>query len=63
MDRESKYVYPETDVLINRLGIQDAGELERAERIISTRQLAYLKLSPKTHFISMIRLRVYSFFM
>jgi cell filamentation protein len=46
MSDESMYVYPGTDVLINKLGIQDAEQLARFERIISKRQLSALELNP-----------------
>ncbi|MCF6409965.1 Fic/DOC family protein [Pseudalkalibacillus salsuginis] len=43
---QSKYCYEGTNVLINKLGIQDEDKLNQAERILSGRRLAELHLEP-----------------
>ncbi|MFB9749913.1 Fic/DOC family protein [Leifsonia shinshuensis] len=43
---DSKYCYPGTDVLINKFNIQEKEELERIERIYTTKRLGELELKP-----------------
>ncbi|MFE8703889.1 Fic/DOC family protein [Cytobacillus sp. FJAT-54145] len=42
----SKYCYPGTEVLINKLNIQDLSKLEKAERIFTLKRLAELHHKP-----------------
>ena len=44
LDRQSKYCYPGTDVLINKLNLQSQEELDIAERRITTFALATIQL-------------------
>ena len=44
LDRQSKYCYPETNVLINKLDIRTQEELDIAERRITTLALATIQL-------------------
>lgn len=43
---DTKYCYPESNVLINRMNIKDASELHEFERKISVYQMALLKKEP-----------------
>ncbi|MDD2435024.1 MAG: Fic family protein [Bacilli bacterium] len=43
---QSKYCYPETDVLINSNNIRDAEVLSNVERMISTYKLSHLQVEP-----------------
>ena len=51
LEYKSKYEYP-NGVLINKLEIKDNDTLEKAERVITTRQLAKLYLTPISNNIS-----------
>ncbi|HIR49020.1 MAG TPA: Fic family protein [Candidatus Faecimonas gallistercoris] len=44
LDSQSKYCYPNTEVLINKLGIKDQETLEVAERRITTLMLSAIQL-------------------
>ena len=46
MNKQSKYCYPNTDVLINKLGITDQEALDVAERRITTLMLMDLQTTP-----------------
>ena len=46
MSNTDKYVYPGTDVLINKFGILDPNELQKVEILSSAGNLAYLQLHP-----------------
>lgn len=43
---DSRYCYPNSNVLINKLGITDADELRIAEREITSLQLAAAQIVP-----------------
>ena len=43
---QSKYCYPGTDVLINKLDIRDLERLEKAERIYTGIRMAQIELKP-----------------
>lgn len=45
-EQQSKYEYPGTDVLINKLGITDGEYLSRVEHIVTSQRLAELELDP-----------------
>ena len=46
MSNTDKYVYPGTDVLINKFGIRDHDELQKVEILSTAGNLAYLQLHP-----------------
>lgn len=46
MSNTDKYVYPGTDVLINKFGIRDHNELQKVEILSTAGNLAYLQLHP-----------------
>lgn len=46
MSNADKYVYPGTDVLINKFGIRDHDELRKDEILSTAGNLAYLQLHP-----------------
>ena len=43
---DNKYCYPETDVLINKLNISDAGQLFEAEKELAAIRLRELQDNP-----------------
>ncbi|MGG3641463.1 Fic family protein [Bacillus gobiensis] len=44
---QSKYYYPNTNILINKLEIKDEEKLNKAERIFTTKRIAELDRKPK----------------
>ncbi|HFI0119406.1 TPA: Fic/DOC family protein [Streptococcus suis] len=46
LDSENQYTYPNSSVLINKLGITDPIKAQRNEHLLVTKRLSYLRIKP-----------------
>jgi cell filamentation protein len=58
---DDPYVYPGTDVLINKEGIRDAGELEQFERVVTANRMEHLPADVPLTYVGYRRLHHHIF--